>query len=200
MPSAITFAEKPILTGTRVILRPLTVDDTADTMAMLADPDTIRLTGTHRRFTAEQVESHIAAVAQAQDRVDLAVIDATTGAYAGELALMDLDADNLSCGLRIALIGATATGRGLGTEAIGLALGHAFDTIGLHRVELEVFSFNPRARHVYEKVGFVYEGTKRQALRWQGEWIDTHIMAMLADDWSARRAWSAAELFAQPSR
>jgi RimJ/RimL family protein N-acetyltransferase len=202
MPSAITFAEKPILTGTRVSLRPLTVADTADTMAMLADPDTIRLTGTHRRFTDEQVRHHIAAAARSDDRIDLAVIEAATGAYAGELALVDLDADNLSCGLRIALIGGRTTGRGLGTETIQLALGHAFDTIGLHRVELEVFSFNPRARHVYEKVGFVYEGTKRQALRWQGEWIDTQVMAMLADDWSARRAWSAAdgELFAQPSR
>jgi RimJ/RimL family protein N-acetyltransferase len=103
-----------------------------------------------------------------------------------EVVLNDLDTDNQSCGFRIALTSAH-TGRGLGTEAIRLMLGHAFDIVGLHRVELEVYAFNPRARHVYEQVGFVYEGTKRQALRWQGEWIDTQVMAMLADDWAARR-------------
>jgi RimJ/RimL family protein N-acetyltransferase len=74
-------------------------------------------------------------------------------------------------------------GRGFGTEATRLVLGHAFDTVGINRAELEVYEFNPRARHVYEKVGFVYEGTKRQALRWDGQWIDAALMAMLADEW-----------------
>jgi RimJ/RimL family protein N-acetyltransferase len=193
MSSAISFAAKPTLTGTRVLLRPLTVADTADTMSLLADPETVRLTGTHRTFTAEQVRRHLAAIASATDRLDLAVVETATGRYAGEICLADLDADNQSCGFRIALIGARTTDRGLGTEAIALLLAHAFDTVGVHRIELEVFAFNPRARHVYEKAGFRYEGTKRAALRWQGEWIDTQVLAMLADDWSARRAWSVTE-------
>jgi len=176
-----------------VLLRPLTVADTADTMTLLADAQTVRLTGTHRTFTTEQVRRHLAAITDDTDRLDLAVVETATNRYAGEICLNDLDADNLSCGLRVALVGARATGRGLGTEALRLLLAHAFDTVGVHRVELEVFAFNPRARHVYEKVGFVYEGTRRAALRWQGEWIDTQVMAMLADDWSARRAWSATE-------
>jgi RimJ/RimL family protein N-acetyltransferase len=53
---------------------------------------------------------------------------------------------------------------------------------GVNRVELEVYDLNPRARHVYGKVGFVHEGTKRQALLWDGEWVDAHIMAILASD------------------
>jgi RimJ/RimL family protein N-acetyltransferase len=55
--------------------------------------------------------------------------------------------------------------------------------VGVYRVELEVFDFNPRARHVYEKVGFVHEGTKRDALRRDGEWTDCHCMALLNHDW-----------------
>ena len=39
-------------------------------------------------------------------------------------------------------------------------MSHAFG-VGLHRVELDVYAFNTRARHVYEKLGFVLEGTKR---------------------------------------
>ena len=66
-----------------------------------------------------------------------------------------MDADNRSCVFRIALIGSRVFGRGFGTEAIRLILAHAFDTVGVHRVELEVYSFNPRARHVYEQVGAV---------------------------------------------
>jgi RimJ/RimL family protein N-acetyltransferase len=31
-------------------------------------------------------------------------------------------------------------------------------------------------------VGFVHEGTKREALRWDDQWIDADLMAMLATD------------------
>jgi RimJ/RimL family protein N-acetyltransferase len=57
--------------------------------------------------------------------------------------------------------------------------------VGLHRVELQVYDFNPRARHVYGKLGFAHEGTMRDALRWDGQWVDCHLMAMLASDWSS---------------
>lgn len=47
---------------------------------------------------------------------------------------------------------------------------------------LEVYAFNPRARRVYERAGFVYEGTKREALLWDGEWTDAIVMSILASD------------------
>ncbi len=99
------------------------------------------------------------------------------------MVLNDLDAVNRSCGFRILLARQARYGHGFGTEATRLILDHAFCTVGLHRIELEVYCFNPRARHVYEQVGFVHEGTKRQALRWEGRWIDAEPMAMLASEW-----------------
>ena len=99
------------------------------------------------------------------------------------MVLSGLDADNRSCGFRIMLLGERFFGRGLGGEATRLVLRHAFDTVGVNRVELEVYAHNPRARHVYEKAGFVHEGTKRQALRWDGEWVDAHMMAMVRAHW-----------------
>jgi RimJ/RimL family protein N-acetyltransferase len=189
MADSISFADKPTLTGELVVLRPLTDTDVPAVMASLADADTMRLTGTHRRFTADEVTATLRAWAARDDRIDLAVVERATGRYAGEVVLNELDPDNLSCNFRIALT-SDFTNRGLGTEATRLILGHAFDTVGVHRVELDVYSFNPRARRVYEKVGFVYEGTKRHTLRWNGEWIDTYAMAMLADDWAAHRVLS----------
>lgn len=191
MPSPVSLAARPTLTGRLVTLRPLTADDLPQVLATLADTEAMRLTGTHTRFTTGQVTAALTDWATRPDRLDVAVIDRATGAHAGEAALTDLDADNASCNFRIALTSAH-TGHGLGSEATRLLLAHAFDTVGLHRVELEVFASNPRARHVYENAGFVYEGTKRQALRWHGEWIDTHVMGMLADDWAARRAYISA--------
>lgn len=179
------FTDKPTLTGERVVLRPVTVDDVPGLAAMLDDPEGRRLTGTHATFTADRLRDWYATRGDQTDRLDLAVVDRATGAYAGEVVLNDLDEDNLACGFRISL-GPAARGRGLGTEATRLAVGHAFGTVGLHRVELEVYAFNPRAQAVYEKVGFVREGVRRDALRWDGEWVDAVTMAMLAPDWLDR--------------
>jgi RimJ/RimL family protein N-acetyltransferase len=77
---------------------------------------------------------------------------------------------------------AEGRGRGLGTEATRLIVGYGFDQLGLHRIELEVYAFNPRARRAYEKVGFVAEGVLRDALWWDGEWVDAVVMSMLETD------------------
>ena len=180
MTAPLSFAAKPTLTGDRVILRPTGPQDVDDLMANLSEAELVRLTGTHRAFTRTEIEEYCSSRAGTGDRLDLAVLDRSSGEYLGELAITELDPDNRSCGFRIALRTA-ATGRGYGTDATRLILDHVF-ALGVHRVELEVYAFNPRARHVYEKAGFVHEGTLRQALRWDGEWVDAAIMAVLATD------------------
>ncbi len=66
-----------------------------------------------------------------------------------------------------------------GTEAARLAVDYGLHTLNLHRIELEVYDFNPRARHVYEKIGFVVEGVRRDALLWDGEYHDAILMSIL---------------------
>jgi RimJ/RimL family protein N-acetyltransferase len=180
------FAAKPTLTGERVLLRPVEAGDWAGMFAV--DAETKRLTGTHSSafFTRESLEQWYATRAGYDDRLDLSIIERATGDWAGEVVLNELDVANESCGFRIALQGPRFYGRGLGSEAARLIIGYGFGVVGLHRIELEVFGFNPRARHVYEKIGFVHEGTKRDALRWDGEWIDCHCMALLRDEWRGR--------------
>jgi RimJ/RimL family protein N-acetyltransferase len=184
----ISLAAKPTLIGDQVLLRPVEPADVA--AALEPDPEGDRLTGSHPSgLTLEQRENWYATRADFDDRLDLAVIERATGRFAGEVVLNMLDADNQSCSFRIYLFYAHNRGRGLGTEATRLILAHAFETVRLHRVDLEVYEFNPRARRVYEKVGFVYEGTKRQALRWDGAWIDAHVMSILADEWAVHRGY-----------
>ncbi|TXK38761.1 GNAT family N-acetyltransferase [Nonomuraea sp. C10] len=178
------FSDKPVLTGERVTLRPVGAEHADGLFALVSDPEVRRLTGSHAAFELEACRRWCATRAGQADRLDLAI--EAGGDYVGEVVLNELDEPNLSCNLRIALIGARAFGRGYGTEAITLALDHAFRTTPLHRVGLEVFAFNDRARHVYEKLGFVEEGRLRDALRWDGEWYDSLVMSVLRPDWQAR--------------
>lgn len=183
------FSDKPTLTGDLVTLRPIR-DRDADTIADLiaSDPEVSILTGSVHRsdetpapYPIESLREIYHGWSTADDRLVWAVIDRTNGAMVGEVVLNDWDEGNRSCGYRM-LIGAAGRERGLGTEATRLATGHALGPMGLHRVGLEVYDFNPRARHVYEKAGFVHEGTGRDALLFDGEWIDVHYMSLLASD------------------
>ncbi len=190
----LSLAEKPVLSGNLVTLRPVTAQD-ADGLFALGD-ETRRLTGSPRReddpgWTLENLQQWYASRAEQDNRIDLSIVEGATGEWAGEAVLNELNVRNESCGFRIALQGPRFYGRGLGTEATRLILDYAFGQVGLHRIELQVYDFNPRARHVYEKAGFVHEGIMRDALRWDGEWVDCHLMAMLASDWEHQRQASA---------
>jgi RimJ/RimL family protein N-acetyltransferase len=181
--SPVSFAAKPILDGELVQLRPVHPDDAQHYLSV--DVESLRLAGTRHGQTAEQLTNWYASCATRPDRLDLAIIDRSTGEWAGEVVLIDLDQDNLSCTLRIVLAGPRFFDRGFGTETMRLVLAHAFDVVNLHRIELDVFAFNERAAHVYRKVGFRVEGIKRHTLRRGDQWIDAWTMAILRDEWEA---------------
>jgi RimJ/RimL family protein N-acetyltransferase len=180
MPPDISFAAKPTLRGELITLRPVRPADAVGLASL--DAETLRLTGSHRTHRLEELERWYGSRAEHHDRLDLASVERATGAWAGEVVLNDLDSENRSCDFRILLVGRKFYGRGLGTEASRMVLAHGFNVVGLHRIELEVYAFNPRARHVYEKLGFVREGTMREALLWGGAWVDADIMAILAEE------------------
>lgn len=76
-------------------------------------------------------------------------------------------------------------GRGTMTHAVRALVDHAFAKWRLNRVEIRIDVENRRSRAVAERLGFVYEGTLRQALRLADGFHDDAVYAMLARDWPA---------------
>ena len=179
-----SFADKPTIRGERVVLRPMSAADADDMWRDTHDDAANRLTGTHDHFTFEQIERWVSSRGDTDDRIDLAVTDATTGEWLGEVVVNEWDPDNRSCSFRIAL-GEHARDRGAGSEATRLIVDHVFEAIDdppVNRLELEVYAFNPRAIAVYEKLGFRREGVRREALRWDGEFVDAIVMSIVRSD------------------
>lgn len=74
-------------------------------------------------------------------------------------------------------------GRGIGSWAIKATRDFAFEKLKLHRLELDVFLFNPSAEKAYQSAGFKHEGVLRDAI-WNGkEFADDILMAILEDEW-----------------
>lgn len=151
------------------------------------DPEVTRLTGCKPAFSREEVENFFLRSLEAEDCCLFLVI-APDGGIIGESVINEIDRERRCANFRIAFFHSEQCGRGLGTWVTCATRDFAFEKLGLHRLELDVFSFNPRAERVYQKAGFHREGVLRDAVLWEGGYADDILMALLEDEWRAIKA------------
>jgi L-phenylalanine/L-methionine N-acetyltransferase len=68
-------------------------------------------------------------------------------------------------------------GQGIGRALLDGLLDIADNWLNLHRVELQVYTDNDPAVHLYETHGFAIEGTLRDFAFREGEYVDAYFMA-----------------------
>jgi RimJ/RimL family protein N-acetyltransferase len=103
----------------------------------------------------------------------------TDGALIGGVGLRTKPPEVRVADLGIALYDKQVWGRGYGTDTMRTVCRFGFDEMDLARIELWVEEGNDVARHVYEKVGFVHEGTAREAWYKRGQRLHMHLYGLL---------------------
>ena len=109
-------------------------------------------------------------------------VETTEGEFIGHVTLWGAKLPERDAHFAI-LIGPDHVGRGYGTEATRLMVRYGFLAMNLHRIQLEVFAFNSRARRAYAKAGFVEEGVRRDAVWIAGGYADEVLMSVLRSEW-----------------
>lgn len=148
------------------------------------DAEAARMTGCKPVFTREEIDAYFARFVDEENGYFFLLVSAA-GEILGESVINEIDGETRCANFRIAMFRPASRGRGLGTWMTECVRDFAFEVLKLHRLELDVFSFNPRARHMYEKVGFRVEGVRRDAIRDGDGFADDILMAMLEDEWRA---------------
>lgn len=78
-------------------------------------------------------------------------------------------------------------GKGLMTRAAAALLDHAFDELGLGKIEIHCAPGNVKSRAIPERLGFTLEGVLR-AREWLHDHFEDHVVyGILAQEWRARR-------------
>ncbi len=114
--------------------------------------------------------------------VGLIAREAASGRVAGVVNLNEIVAGVFQSAY-LGYYGAVAlAGRGLMTETVRLAAAHAFEVLGLHRLEANVQPGNLRSIALLKRLGFRPEGYSPRYLRIGGEWRDHERWALLADE------------------
>ena len=177
-----------MLYGEQVRLRAIEREDIPTFVRWFNDPEVRQYLLMYGPMSRAKEEDWFDSMQQRRDDF-LYAIEAQIGkdwVHIGNLGLHRVDWKNRSGVFGIVLGEKTHWGQGFGTESARTILRFAFTELNLHRVELEVFAFNPRAQRCYEKAGFTREGTRREAIFRDGRYHDEHLMSILSEEFFAQ--------------
>lgn len=77
-----------------------------------------------------------------------------------------------------------ASGQGIASRALRLVVAHAFDDLGLHRLQAETTLTNHASARILTKAGFEQYGVARDYLRIGGRWQDHRMFQLLNEGWT----------------
>ena len=166
--------------GEQVYLRPARADDARIIAEFKRDPLVRAMAlGLGHASTEDEERSQIFAARQSDREDYLVIVDQADDEPVGYVRLNWLEEGRRFGWLRFAL--GRRRGRGLARDALATLLGHLFAT-GTHRIDAEVYDINDRSKALLDGLGFVREGTKREA-RFDGEgYTDVIAYGLLAKD------------------
>jgi RimJ/RimL family protein N-acetyltransferase len=115
--------------------------------------------------------------------VNFAVRAQSDGRLVGMTRLYDVEPLHRTAILGISVGRRADWGKGYGTDASKITIRYGFQELNLHRVWLDVFGYNDRAKALYERLGFTEEGRLRQHLERDGRRHDVVLMGLLRAEW-----------------
>jgi RimJ/RimL family protein N-acetyltransferase len=173
----------PILRGERVTLRRPRPEDFEARVRLGTDSEIFRMYGGSRNRIHPMTEGAARRWVQRLLDLDYAWI-IEVGDLIGHIRLDRVCLIDKRASLAIGIEDRARLGSGLGTEAIGLVLGYAFNVLKLHRLSVRVLEYNARAIRAYRKCGFVVEGREREAAFVDGVWYDDIMMGLLSNEYA----------------
>jgi len=154
--------------------------------------------------SAEEYTAIVATVENGDDPVFYAIVERESGAPVGVASYLRIDPNYGSIEVGHLSYSPRLQGTTASTEAMYLMMRRAFDELGYRRYEWKCDSLNGPSRAAAERLGFVYEGTFRQAMIVKGRNRDTAWFSITDGEWPAVKAalesWLAPANFDQTGR
>ena len=178
--------------GQYTILEALSVEKHAKDLLAVYGPDSPREMWTYLfQPPVENLEELIVALkkmVERKDRFYYTIIDKVTGEALGTFSLMRIDQANRTIEVGAVTFSPALKQTRMGTEAHYLLARYVFEELNYRRYEWKCDALNLPSRKAAERLGFVYEGTFRQAVIYKGRTRDTDWLSMIDKDWPQVKA------------
>ena len=175
------------LEGRYARIEALSVEKHAEDLLAVYGPDTPREMWTYLFqepvADIEELVSLLNQMLARKDRFFYAILDRETGKALGTFSLMRIDQNNRVIEVGAVTFSPALKGTRIGTEAQYLLARYVFEELNYRRYEWKCDALNLPSRRAAERLGFVYEGTFRQAVVYKGRTRDTDWLSMIDKDW-----------------
>ena len=108
------------------------------------------------------------------------------GRFVGEITLSSIQRGPLQSAYIGYWVDQAVAGRGLMGESVVTMFQYAFESLRLHRVEINIIPRNAPSRRVVEKLDIRCEGIAERYLEIDGAWEDHARYAITAEEWRDR--------------
>ncbi|GLF94044.1 GNAT family N-acetyltransferase [Streptomyces yaizuensis] len=181
-----------VLTGRHIRLEPLTPAHVPDLFAAGGgDEEVWRWLSTPAPRTPEELAETVRQLLAESERgavVAFAVVLLETGRAVGWTTFLDIDPAHERLEIGWTWYGRAHWRTAVNSEAKLLLLTHAFDELGMGRVQLKTDHLNERSQAAIARIGGRREGVlRRHVRRPDGTWRDTVYFSVLADEWPSVR-------------
>lgn len=180
-----------ILDGQWVRLEPLTLGHVADLTRVALDDELWKWTVDDVR-TVSDLEDYVRRaldMERAGGALPFATVDRASGRAIGSTRFALHEREHSRVEIGWTWVGREWQRSAVNTEAKLLMLAHAFDVLGLRRVELKTDVLNDRSRRAIARLGAVEEGILRQhVVTRSGRVRDTVYYSILSREWPAVRS------------
>lgn len=177
------------LEGKATRLEPLHPDHAADLLAA-ADPDTFVYIPTRpQAWTVAGFEAYIATLRANPNLLPFAIINRAQNRAVGTTSYMDVRLKDRGLEIGNTWIGADQRGTRINPENKYLLLRHAFEQVGMIRVQLKCDGRNLQSQRAIAKLGAVREGVLRKHLILPDGYVrDTVMFSIIAEEWPQVKA------------
>ena len=173
------------LAGKRIYLSPINAEDVEQYVAWLNDPVVTDRTGSVSKVIS--LDSEKEWLSKNNTRYQFAIVNNNEDKLIGSCGFNEMDQIHRSGTVGIFIGDKENRGKGYGTETLNLLLKYGFDSLNLHSINLNVFSFNEQAMACYKKCGFKEAGRMREAYFCNGKFHDIIKMDILENEFRDAR-------------
>jgi N-acetyltransferase len=184
--------------GRRVVVEPLAAEHEAGLVQAAVDAEMFQWMPVDMASSRDALGEWLAttmAAAEAGTEVPYTILDANSGDVLGSTRFLDLRLEHLRAEIGWTWVTRGAWGSGVNVETKLLLLEHAFERVGLRRVEFKTDARNARSRGALLALGAQFEGIfrKHMVVR-DGAPRDSAYYSVIDDEWPALKQTLQARL------
>ena len=170
------------LNGSSIFLRPWQDEDIELLYKGLNDSAVRETLFTFRPKSRYELMEEIKKDLTSDKSILLTICECNSNQAVGMTAFYRIDYVSRAAIFFLSIYDSTKWHMGYGSEATKLMVDYAFNCLNLNRIQLHVAAENPKAVSIYEKCGFIKEGTLREAMYHNDRYVDFYVMSILRSD------------------